>query len=140
MSATNTGNEFDELVNQLNQWLVSNENALRYKQRVKKRRKESFWRGFFSVFGIRYSKSAREDDLAYRHPVYDRKDLSGEQMDCVCLASDLIRTINTLEKIISGETDNLNFSAADAKIGKRASEEMYSGLRQKYFLAAGKQV
>ena len=129
MSEANAGKEFDEIVSQYNHWLAFHENI----QLGKKRRRKNFLLVFASIFGVYYSKPAEEP-----HPVYGRKDLTGEQQDCISLASDWRRVSNKLEKIIADEAGNSRNSIVATMVQKQMAEEMYLNLKQKYIACAGK--
>lgn len=96
--------EFNRLVEQYNNWLVS---ASRPTRR----------------FSLRTN---------YHHPIYSRTDLIPEQKDAIALASDWNRVGKHLESIISENTPEVNLSVQEARVGKIMVKRMYNHFKSIY--------
>lgn len=119
--------EFDEYVTKYNEWLASLED-----QKVQRHSKlRSFLRGMGSVLDI-FGVSSLNSNFRYVPPLYSGGDLSSTQREVVALASDWQRVDRTLDKIISGDSSEGDFSVEEEGVGKHLVREMYEDLRNVY--------
>ncbi len=125
--------EFDEGASKYNEWLAKCgewPTSLEDQKVQRSNKLHSFLRGMGSVldiFGVSLYSNFR-----YCHPLYSRGDLSPTQRDAIALASDWQRVDRALDKIISGDSSERDFSVEEARVGKRLVREMYEHLRNVY--------
>jgi len=115
--------EFDTSVNQYNQYLSSLDNP----EARKKNNRSAFFRGMTSVLGI-FDPTKPQ----FSHPLYSREDLTPIQKDTIALASDWQRVDMTLDRVLSRNSSNDNFSIEEATQGKQIVQQMYGHLRDTY--------
>lgn len=118
--------EFDENVNQYNEWLKSMENP----SFIRKTKLHSFFKGMSSIFDIYGGQSIKE--TSYDNPLYSNENLTQNQKDAIALGSDWQRINLSLDQIISGELESEGISIKDAIQSKELVQQMYGEFRDIY--------
>ena len=118
--------EFDELVREYNEWLANYAN-----EELKDSLFRRVLKSLTSVIGI-FGRDYQFETSSETRFMFSGYDLTPTQIDAVKLGSDFRRAINTLDKIISGETEERKISNEDAKDGRRRLEVIYEGYRDIY--------
>ncbi len=114
--------EFDNSVNQYNQWLLSHEDP-----KTQDTSNQPFFKGIKSLLNI-----FNPDTLKPIHPLYSRKDLTSFQKDTIAIASDWQRVDTTLDRVLNGNSSRDEFSITEATQGKQIVTQMYGLLRDTY--------
>jgi len=112
--------EFDSLVREYNEWFESIKNEGDKRAKGFRRVLKSLT-SVMGIFGDFQLKTSYETEFMFSRYGF----LTSAQKGTVKLGSDFRRAINTLDKIISGETESEKYSIEDAQESRRTLERMY---------------